>query len=59
QGRKARTKATRSSTIARNRHSRGSPVTVYAPYSNATNSNIVPNGTTAGEEYTDYTFEEP
>ncbi|URE02302.1 Sgf11 (transcriptional regulation protein), partial [Musa troglodytarum] len=58
-GRKARTKATRSSTIARNRHSRGSPVTVYAPYSNATNSNRIPNGTTAGEEYTDYTFEEP
>ncbi|WOL16300.1 hypothetical protein Cni_G25087 [Canna indica] len=59
-GRKARTKVTRSSTIARNRHSRGSPVTVYAPYSNATNSSRVSNGTTrtAGEEYGDFTFEE-
>ncbi|XP_072960486.1 SAGA-associated factor 11 [Typha angustifolia] len=59
-GRKARAKATRSSTIARNRHSRGSPVSVYAPYSNAINTHRVPNGTSGGvgEEYADYTFEE-
>ncbi|XP_042411388.1 SAGA-associated factor 11-like isoform X1 [Zingiber officinale] len=60
-GRKALTKITRSTTIARNRHARGSPVTVYAPYSTSTNSNIVPEGTprTAREEFAEYTFEEP
>ncbi|EHA8592383.1 SAGA-associated factor 11 [Cocos nucifera] len=59
-GRKAR-KVTRSSTIARTRHSRGSPVSVYAPYSNATNSNRAPNGTTggSGEEYADYPYGVP
>ncbi|KAJ3676449.1 hypothetical protein LUZ60_003861 [Juncus effusus] len=56
-GRKARVKATRSSTIARNRHSRGSPVSVYAPYSTSNNSNHRnPNGTQ--EEFSDYNFEE-
>lgn len=61
QGRKARAKATRSSTIARNRHSRGSPVSVYAPYSSATSTHRVPNGTVGGigEEYADHAFEEP
>ncbi|KAG6488805.1 hypothetical protein ZIOFF_050056 [Zingiber officinale] len=60
-GRKALSKITRSTTIARNRHARGSPVTVYAPYSTSTNSNIVPEGTprTAREEFAEYTFEEP
>ncbi|OAY74164.1 SAGA-associated factor 11 homolog isoform X2 [Ananas comosus] len=60
-GRKARAKATRSSTIARNRHSRGSPVSVYAPYSSATSTHRVPNGTVGGigEEYADHAFEEP
>lgn len=61
QGRKALTKITRSTTIARNRHARGSPVTVYAPYSTTTNSNIVPDGNprTGREEFAEHTFEEP
>ncbi|XP_010920790.1 SAGA-associated factor 11 [Elaeis guineensis] len=57
-GRKAR-KVTRS-TVARSSHPRGSPISVYAPYSNATSTNRAPNGTSgrAGEEYADYTYGE-
>uniref|UniRef100_A0A1D1Z8Q3 SAGA-associated factor 11 n=1 Tax=Anthurium amnicola TaxID=1678845 RepID=A0A1D1Z8Q3_9ARAE len=60
-GRKARLKTTRSSTITQSRHSRGSPVTVYAPHSNASNISRVPNGTsgTGTDDYTEFAFEEP
>ncbi|KAM0953649.1 putative SAGA complex, Sgf11 subunit protein [Dioscorea sansibarensis] len=60
-GRKARQRTTRSSAITRSRNSRGSPVSVYAPYSNSTSSARVPNGTTgsAGEEFSDCAFEAP
>ncbi|KAJ4805048.1 SAGA-associated factor 11 [Rhynchospora pubera] len=53
-GRNARTKTTRSSTVTRSRHSRGSPVSVYAPYSRT------PNGSTSGisEDLSDNNFEE-
>lgn len=59
-GRKARLKATRSSTAAQNRYSRGSPVSTY-PYSNSTGTNRLSNGThsVASEEYSNGTFEEP
>lgn len=58
-GRKARLKATRSSTVTQNRHSRGSPVSVYAPYSNANNTNRIPNGTAGDvEHYPESSFEE-
>ncbi|XP_050220231.1 SAGA-associated factor 11 [Mercurialis annua] len=52
-GRKARLKATRSSTAAQNRNARGSPVSTYIPYSNSTSPNQLPNRTSGGaaEEY--------
>ncbi|KAG9441499.1 hypothetical protein H6P81_017353 [Aristolochia fimbriata] len=40
-GRKARMKATRSSTASQTRHSRGSPISLYSPYSNSNRSNGV------------------
>ncbi|KAG6535592.1 SAGA-associated factor 11-like isoform X1 [Zingiber officinale] len=60
-GRKARPKITRSTTIARNRHARGSPVTVFAPYSTTPNNNIIPDDTprTGGEELANCRFEKP
>ncbi|PSS09507.1 Ataxin-7-like protein [Actinidia chinensis var. chinensis] len=60
-GRKARLKATRSSTAAQNRYSRGSPVSAYSPYSTSTSVNRLSNGTpsVAGEEYSNGTLEEP
>ncbi|XP_059430587.1 SAGA-associated factor 11 [Corylus avellana] len=60
-GRKARPKATRSSTAAQNRYSRGSPVSTYSAYSNSTSTNRLSNGTSgaAGEEYSNGTFPEP
>ncbi|MQM08810.1 hypothetical protein Taro_041669 [Colocasia esculenta] len=59
-GRKARAKATRSSTITQSRHSRGSPVTVYAPHS-STNINRFSNGSSGvgTDEYAEFAFEEP
>ncbi|KAJ4830604.1 SAGA-associated factor [Turnera subulata] len=58
-GRKARLKVTRSSTAAQNRHSRGSSVSSYSPYSNST-TNRLSNGTPGhdGEEYSNGTLEE-
>ncbi|XP_057953364.1 SAGA-associated factor 11 [Malania oleifera] len=60
-GRKARLKATRSSTAAQNRYSRGSSVSSYSPYSNSTSSNRLSNGTpgVASDEYSNGTLEEP
>ncbi|KAJ8769784.1 hypothetical protein K2173_007644 [Erythroxylum novogranatense] len=60
-GRKARVKATRSSTAAQNRYSRGSPVATNSPYSNSTGTNRLLNGTPgiAGEEYSNSVIEEP
>ncbi|XP_031114195.1 SAGA-associated factor 11 [Ipomoea triloba] len=57
-GRKARQKATRSSTAAQNRYSRGSPV---AAYSNSTGMSRLSNGSSgvAGDVYTNGTTEEP
>ncbi|KAK9159148.1 hypothetical protein Scep_005722 [Stephania cephalantha] len=58
-GRKARLKATRSSTAAQNRYTRGSPISTYSSYSNSTSGNRVANGTTApNEEYGDGGFED-
>lgn len=52
-GRKARQKMTRSTTMAQ-RSSRGSPISVYAPYSSASSINRVPNGaSSASSEYKD------
>ncbi|KAF6177083.1 hypothetical protein GIB67_015958 [Kingdonia uniflora] len=55
--RKARLKATRSSTASQNRYSRESPVSTYSPYSS---SNRIANGGTpvSGEDYRDGSFEE-
>ncbi|KAB5541139.1 hypothetical protein DKX38_014113 [Salix brachista] len=60
-GRKARVKATRSSTAAQNRYSRGSPVSAYSPYSNSTGTHKLSNGTYnhTVEEYSNGTCEEP
>ncbi|KAK6927120.1 SAGA complex, Sgf11 subunit [Dillenia turbinata] len=65
-GRKARLKATRSSTTAQNRYTRGSPGSAYTPYANSTSTNSTStnrysNGTygIAGEGYSNGTFEEP
>ncbi|GLU11907.1 hypothetical protein SLE2022_286250 [Rubroshorea leprosula] len=59
-GRKARLKMTRSSTAAQNRHSRGSPVSAYSPYSNSTSTHRLANGSpAAGEPYSNGTSEEP
>ncbi|XP_059660897.1 SAGA-associated factor 11 [Cornus florida] len=62
-GRKARLKATRSSTAAQNRYSRGGHVSnsTHSPYSNSTSMNRLSNGTpgVAGEEYSNGTLEEP
>lgn len=59
-GRKARPKATRSSTASQNRHSRGSPISSYSPYSSSTSMNRLPNGgsSVAGEEYSNDTLDE-
>ena len=61
QGRKARVKATRSSTAAQNRYSRGSPVSAHSSYSNSTSTNRLSNGTYnhTVEEYSNGTCEEP
>ncbi|KAI9388515.1 hypothetical protein POPTR_009G074400v4 [Populus trichocarpa] len=60
-GRKARVKATRSSTAAQNRYSRGSPVSAHSSYSNSTGTNRLSNGTYnhTVEEYSNGTCEEP
>lgn len=59
-GRKARQKTTRSTTMAQTRNSRGSPVSVYAPYSNTTSTTRTRNGSSsAAGEYANYTFEGP
>ncbi|KAI5603932.1 hypothetical protein POPTR_001G279700v4 [Populus trichocarpa] len=60
-GRKARAKATRSSTAAQNRYSRGSPVSANSPYSNSTSTNRLLNGTYSHtvEEYSNGTCEGP
>lgn len=60
QGRKARLKATRSSTAAQNRYARGSPGSTYSAYSNSTSVNRMSNGASgvAGEEYSNGSFEE-
>lgn len=53
-GRRARLKATRSSTITRSQHSRGSPVSVYAPYT----TNRLPNGNHGStDEYPEFPSE--
>ncbi|KAL5974978.1 SAGA-associated factor [Asimina triloba] len=60
-GRKARMKSTRSTTVTQNtRHSRGSPVSVYAPYSNPSSINRVANGTAgnADDEYAEGTYDD-
>ncbi|KAJ4725538.1 SAGA-associated factor 11 [Melia azedarach] len=59
-GRKARLKATRSSTAAQNRYARGSPGSTYSAYSNSTSVNRMSNGASgvAGEEYSNGSFEE-
>ncbi|KAL0457344.1 UNVERIFIED_CONTAM: SAGA-associated factor 11 [Sesamum latifolium] len=58
-GRKARLKSTRSTTAARNRYSRGSPLSSQSPYSNSTGR--LSNGSSgiAGDEYRNSTLEEP
>ncbi|CAA7398208.1 unnamed protein product [Spirodela intermedia] len=59
-GRKARLKTTRSSTITQSRHSRGSPVTVYAPHAGGGAAGRVSNGGGMGAvEYPELGFEEP
>lgn len=59
-GRRARQKTTRSTTMAQSRSSRGSPISVYAPYSSASSITRVPNGgNSAASEYKDFTFGEP
>ncbi|KAK8960761.1 hypothetical protein KSP40_PGU015230 [Platanthera guangdongensis] len=59
-GRKARPKTTRSTTMARSRNSRGSPISVYAPYSSSGGASRVANVTGGGDfELKDYAFEEP
>lgn len=60
-GRKARLKATRSSTAAQNRYSRGSPASAYSPHSNSTSTSRLSNGNTgvAGDEYSNGTLEDP
>jgi hypothetical protein len=61
QGRKARAKATRSSTATQNRYSRGSPVSANSPHSNSTSTNRLLNGTYSHtvEEYSNGTCEGP
>lgn len=61
QGRKARQKTTRSTTMAQTRNSRGSPVSVYAPYSNTTPTTRARNGSSsAAGQYANYnTYEGP
>ena len=56
QGRKARLKTTRSSTITQSRHSRGSPVTVYAPQSTVGRTSN--GGRMSAEELTEFGLEE-
>lgn len=60
-GRKARLKATRSSTAAQNRHTRGNPVSSYSPYSNSTSINRLSNGSpgVGGDEYSNGNIEGP
>ncbi|KAK2988790.1 hypothetical protein RJ640_025949 [Escallonia rubra] len=60
-GRKARLKATRSSTAAQNRYSRGSPVSTYSPYSSTASINRLSNGNprVATGECSNGTVEEP
>lgn len=60
-GRKARLKSTRSGAAMQSRHARGSPVSLYASYSNSTtNINRIANGTpgTGADEYAEGAFEE-
>ncbi|XP_078445525.1 SAGA-associated factor 11-like isoform X2 [Wolffia australiana] len=57
-GRKARMKTTRSSTVAQSRHSRASPVTVYAPQSAGGGAaRRVANGSGVAAEYSDSVYE--
>ncbi|CAI9107022.1 OLC1v1006289C1 [Oldenlandia corymbosa var. corymbosa] len=58
-GRKARLKATRSSTAAQNRHSRGSPGSAYSPYPNPNSTNRLSNGSlhVTGDDYSNGTLE--
>lgn len=60
-GRKARLKATRSSTAAQSRHTRGNPVSSYSPYSNSTGINRLSNGSPGvrGDEYSNGNIEGP
>lgn len=59
-GRKARQKTTRSTTMAQTRNSRGSPVSVYAPYSNTMPTTRTRNGSSsAAGQYANYTYEGP
>ncbi|CAH2049750.1 unnamed protein product [Thlaspi arvense] len=58
-GRKARLKATRSSTAAQNRYSRGSPATTYSPYSTSTRLSNGTLGVAGHEDYPNGTSEEP
>ncbi|VFQ71807.1 unnamed protein product [Cuscuta campestris] len=60
-GRKARPKATRSSTAARNRHTQGSPVSAHSSYFNSTSTDPASHASSgiAGNVYTNGTREEP
>lgn len=59
QGRKARLKATRSST-AQNRYTRGSSASTYSPYSTPTSTSRLPNGSSgvSGHEYSNGSLED-
>ncbi|KAK4477953.1 hypothetical protein RD792_017218 [Penstemon davidsonii] len=61
EGRKARLKATRSTTAAQNRYTRGSPLSPQTPYSNSTSMNRSSNGSSAiaGDDYSNGNLEEP
>ncbi|KAK4477951.1 hypothetical protein RD792_017216 [Penstemon davidsonii] len=60
-GRKARLKATRSTTAAQNRYTRGSPLSTQTPYSNSPSINRSSNGSSAiaGDDYSNGNLEEP
>lgn len=60
-GRKARLKATRSSTATQSRNSRGNPLSNHSPSSNSNSMSRLSNGIShvAGYEYSNGTLEEP
>ncbi|KAL2229804.1 UNVERIFIED_CONTAM: SAGA-associated factor 11 [Sesamum indicum] len=58
-GRKARLKSTRSTTSARNRYSRGSPLSTPSPCSNSRGRLLNGSSGIAGDEYRNSTLEEP